>query len=108
MDNLVIAPTATYRRGPLRKEVGELPKTSPDAVRVEQKIDSIVPKGSDKSGGNPVENRVYQDFRPMRTLHARNRARDLYIYDMDLLYEKRPMYNVSLPDMTRQGHDKIQ
>lgn len=108
MDILVIAPTATYKRGPLRKEVGELPKNSSDAVRIEQKIDSIIPKGSDKSGGYPVENRVYQDFKPMRALHARNRARDLNIYDMDQLYEKRPMYNVSLPDMTRQSHDKIQ
>lgn len=99
MEKLVIAPTADYKRGPLRKEVGELPKDSSDAFRIEQKVDSIVPVGTDRSGGNPVETRIYQDFRPMRYLLKKCRERDLYIYDMDLLYSTRPMYNVSLPTM---------
>jgi hypothetical protein len=107
MDNLVIAPTATYRRGPLRKEFVELSKDSPDAVRIQQKVDSIVPRGSDKSEGQPVENRIYEDFRPMRHLHARNRARDLYVFEMDDLYSRRPMYNISLPDMSKQLHHNI-
>ncbi|MDD5650277.1 MAG: hypothetical protein PHF86_07675 [Candidatus Nanoarchaeia archaeon] len=99
MEKLVIAPTADYRRGPLRKEVEEYTKDSPDAIRIQEKIDSIVPKGADKSKGEPVENRIYQDFRPMRHLHERNRARYLNIYEIDELYAQRPMYNISLPDM---------
>jgi len=99
MERLVIAPTATYKRGPLRKEINDAIKDSPDAIRIEQKVDSIVPKGSDKSGSVPVEQRIYQDNRPMRHNHARNRARDVNIWELDALYEKRPMYNISLPDM---------
>lgn len=99
MDKLVIAPTATYSRGLLRKEVDEPLKDSPDAVRIEQKVDSIIPKSADRSDDHPVENRIYQDFRPMRHSLQRSRERDLYIYNMDLLYSTRPMYNISLPTM---------
>jgi hypothetical protein len=100
MQKLVIAPTATYKRSPLRKEINDVIKDSSDPIRIEQKIDSIVPRSSDKTGADTfVENRIYEDFRPMRHLHKRNRERDLNIYEMDALYEKRPMYNISLPDM---------
>lgn len=100
MDSLVIAPTATYHRGPLRKEVNDEIKDSPDAIRIQQKVDSIVPKGSDRTGEDAfAENRIYNDFRPMRRLHQRARERDLEVYELDALYEKRPMYNISFPDM---------
>lgn len=98
MDLLVIAPTATYKRGGLRKEVDDAIKNSDDAVRIEQKI-NIVPKSADKTKNNIIENRIYQDFKPMRELHKRNRNMDLYVYNMDALYERRPMYNISLPEM---------
>jgi len=98
MDLLVIAPTATYKRGGLRKEVGDTIKGSNDAVRIEQKI-NIVPKSSDKTQNNTIENRIYQDFTAMRALHKRNRSMDLHVYEMDALYERRPMYNISLPEM---------
>lgn len=99
MDKLVIAPTAEYTRGPLRKEINDEIKDSPDAIRVQQRVDSIISKNADKSKGEPVEQVVYKDNRPMRHLHQRNRERDLNIYDLDELYSQRPMYNISLPTM---------
>jgi hypothetical protein len=95
---LVIAPTATYRRGPLRKEINDTVKGSPNAVVIEQKVDSIMPANCDKSRAI-VEQRIYQDMTAMNLLHIRNRLKDLDIYNHDELYAKRPLYNVSYPDM---------
>jgi len=100
MDLLVIAPTASYRRGSHRKEINDTIKDSQDAIRLEQKVGSEVPKGSDKSG-TVVEQKSYHDMQCIHKLHIRNRARDLQVYEMDELYSKRPLYNISFPDMTK-------
>jgi hypothetical protein len=103
MDLLVIAPTAIYKRGPLRKEINDTIKDSPEAVIIEQRVDSIMPINCDKSK-SIVEQRIYQDMRPMNKLHKDNRARDLYIYNKNDLYEYRPMVNVSFPEMKLRRH----
>jgi len=102
MKTLVIAPTATFRKGVSIKSTEQLNdaiKDSPEAVVIEQRVDSIMPPNCDKSGVFVVEQRIYQDMRPINHIHKRNRERDLQIYDMDRLYSVRPLYNVSYPDM---------
>jgi hypothetical protein len=98
MRNLVIAPTSTYKRGPLRKEVNDTIKDYVDAAVIEQRVDSIMPLNCDKSK-SVVEQRIYQDMKSIHYLHERNRKRDLEVYDRDKLFETRPMYNVSFPEM---------
>jgi len=103
MDQLVIAPTATYKRGPLRKEIDDTIKDYAGALRPEQKVTSIILPGSNKATKG-VEQKLYQDPRPMNDLHQRNRDRDLEVYYRDLLYETRPLYNVSYPEMKLRRH----
>jgi len=103
MRNLVIAPTATYKRGPLRKEINDTIKDFSDAAIIEQKVDSIMPANSDKTK-SVVEQRVYQDMKPIRHLHDRNRKKDLEIYYRDTLLEQHPMTNISFPEMKLRNH----
>jgi hypothetical protein len=101
MRSLVVAPTAMFRRGVSLVSVTQLNDTikdSPDAVVIEQKVDSIMPLSSDKSK-SVVEQKIYQDMRQIHHIHERNRVKDLEVYYRDDLYSKRPMYGISLPVM---------
>lgn len=133
MQGLVIAPTATYRKGQsiefntqlndtIKNKPGEtftsyhnvegLPEQSTElkqSISVKQTLDPPgfypeVPAGADK-GNTSMKQKIYQDMSPMQSLREYNRQRDLNVFDLDNLYETRPMYNISLPDMHLRSHD---
>lgn len=100
MKTLAIAPTLTYRRGPLRKEFNDTIKDSPDSVVTEQKVDSIMPENSDMSGQrNICEQRIYQDMQVIHKYHNTQREKELGMFLRDLHFEYNPMHNISFPDM---------
>ena len=100
MKNLIIAPTLTYKRGPLRKEINDTIKDSKDFVVTEQKVDSIMPENSDLSGPqNIAEQKVYQDMQVMHKFHNTQREKELGMFLRDLHLEYNPMHNISFPDM---------
>jgi len=95
MQNLVIAPTATFRRK--KQEVNDTIKDSPNAINVEQKIGQVLPYHNRNARG--TETKVYADMRQIMKLHEYNRQKYLDYFNRDLTLEKNPMFRVSFPDM---------
>ena len=107
MKGLVIAPTATYRKGLSVESVTQLNDTikdSPDAVNTKQKLNKIIPAGTNK-GSKATAQKTYFDLRQVHHELVRNRARALEVFELDNLYETRPMYNISLPEMKLRHKD---
>lgn len=107
MKTLVIAPTATFRKGVSLESVAQLNdeiKDSPDAVRLEQKLNKLFPKGTSKAS-EAIEQKNYFDMRQIHHIHERNRQKDLEVYEKDALFAKRPMYGISLPVMKLRQKD---
>jgi hypothetical protein len=96
MRNLVIAPTATWKKK--TDSIFNVPNDHTDAVEIKQKLDKIIPKGTNK-GAIGVVQKHHFDMRQIHHLHERNRQKDLEVYDNDLLYQTRPLYGVSYPEM---------
>jgi hypothetical protein len=99
MPDVIIAPTHTYKRGPLRKEIDDTIRDNPDAIRNSQKLNPIIPKGSVKTTGECKTAKMYYDQRPIDTLAQYQRDRAEQIYQNDVLCDTHPMHGISLPVM---------
>jgi hypothetical protein len=110
MQNLVIAPTATYKRSGTRLTVDDIIKDSPDAVRINQVLNKpgfypTIPAGGAVKNSRGVGTKQYFDMRQVHSLNNYNRTKALQVFDLDYLYDVRPMYNISLPDMKLRKKD---
>jgi hypothetical protein len=103
MDKLIIAPTASWSKNAAsREQLNDVIKDSPNAVKMQQKIGSMMlPKtGTNKSRNDAVKvANIYQDMRQISSSHVRNRKRDLQIFETDRLYSQHPMRNISFPSV---------
>lgn len=110
MQGLVIAPTATYKRAGDRIEIDDEIKDSPDAVRIHQTLNKpgfypTIPAGGAVKNSAGVATNQYSDMRAVHATLAYNRTRALNVFDLDYLYDVRPMYNISLPEMKLRKKD---
>lgn len=105
MRNLVIAPTATYKRQGDRVQVNDTIKDYADFVVLKQKMGKpLVPAGTNKTG-TVVQQKTYVDMQPIHHEIQHNRERALNVFEMDTLYDYRPLYGVSFPDMKLRQKD---
>ena len=105
MRSLVIAPTATYKRQGDRVQVNDDVKDYKDFVVLKQKLGKpLIPKGTNKSNAVPQQS-TYIDMQPVHHEIARNRSRALEIYELDTLYDYRPLYGISFPEMKLRQKD---
>lgn len=104
MRNVIIAPTATYKRKGDRIDIVDTLKQSPDSIVVTHKPNTIMPKGVIKANAE-IRQKTWFDMQIMKSNDARNRRRALEVYDYDYLYETRPMCGVSLPNMKLKQKD---
>ena len=95
MADLIIAPTATFRRDPTQIQINDDIKDQTDAVNLENKTARIVPKSALKGPAN-TEFKSYHDMRAIHAgvAHADKKYRDLYNY-LDLTAK---VNGVSFPD----------
>ena len=95
MADLIIAPTATFRRDPAQIQINDDIKDHTDAIDLENKISRIVPKPNLKGPAN-TEFKSYHDMRAIHegVAHADKKYRDLYNY-LDMTAN---VNGVSFPD----------
>ena len=98
-DILIIAPTHTYKRGALRKEINDTIKDYSGAIRAYQKLNCIIPNGTIKTTAECRTAKMYLDTRPRDSLVAHQKEKAEEIFALDTLYENHPMHGISFPIM---------
>ena len=105
MRNLVIAPTATYKRQGDRVQVNDDVKDYKDFVVLKQKLGKpLVPASANKASAVPRQS-TYVDMQSIHHEIQHNRDRALNIFEMDTLYDYRPLYGISFPEMKLRKKD---